>query len=245
VKEFKRLLLAGGAIFVLGIVLLFPARVAHHWFSPDAFQLAGIEGSIWKGTAAEASVAGIYLSKVRWSFSPLALLRGRLAYSVAAEPASGFVESELALGFLGTLYVDTLNAAAPLAVFRDALRLDDVAGDVTLQLKKITIEDGWPNHVEGRAAVANLVLRALAAGSLGDFQAEVQTTDSTIIGSVEDVSGMLELAGTLTVNPDRSYALIGRVGPTATAIDSVKQQLSFLGTPDARGLREFRVEGAL
>lgn len=244
-KESKRLVLAGCATLLLGIVLLFPARVAHHWFAPDALQMAGIDGSIWSGTAAEASIAGIYLSNVQWSLRPFALLRGRLAYDLAAEPASGFIESELAVSFLGTVYVATLNAATPLSVFRNVLRLDDVAGDLSLQLADIVVEDGWPSDVAGRAAVANLVLRALAPGPLGDFQVEVQTTDGTIIGSVEDVRGMLELAGTLTVNADRSYALIGRVGPTASAIESVKQQLSFLGTPDARGLREFRVEGAL
>lgn len=241
----KRLLVLGGVTFLLGLVLAFPARVAYHWFSPEQLQVAGIDGTVWRGSAAEATIAGVYVSKLQWSFKPLSLLRGRIAYDLTAEPASGFIEGEFAFGLLGTVYIDTLNAAGPLSALRGPLRLDDVAGDMTLQLTGITIEDGWPNHVAGRAAVANLVLRALAPGAVGDFQAEFQTTDGTIIGSVEDVRGMLELAGTLTLNTDRSYALIGRVGPTSSAIDSVKQQLSFLGTPDARGLREFRVEGAL
>ncbi|MGB5352204.1 MAG: type II secretion system protein N [Woeseia sp.] len=243
--DIKKLLIAGGATLLLGLILMFPARVAHHWFSPPELQIAGIEGSIWRGSALEASVAGVYLSKLSWSFRPLALLKGRFAYDIAAEPVSGFIEADVAAGFLGTLYIDTLNAAAPLSVLKSALRLDDVAGDVSLQLSSIRIKDAFPVNIEGRAAVANLVIRALAPGPLGDFQADVQTTDGNILGSVEDVRGMLELAGTLTLNADRSYALLGRVGPTASAIESVKQQLSFLGTPDARGLREFRIEGTL
>ncbi|MBT8097131.1 MAG: type II secretion system protein N [Woeseia sp.] len=241
----KRLLLLGAAITLSGLILMFPARVAHHWFSPPELQVAGITGSIWQGGAAEATLAGVYLSDLSWSFSPWSLLRGRLAYEVAAQPVNGFVELDAAVGFLGTLYIDALNAALPISALAGPLRVEDVAGDVSLQLSAIRIKDGWPRHLEGRAAVANLKMRALAPGPVGDFQAEFQTSDEALVGVVEDVRGMLELAGTLTLNPDRSYALLGRVGATTSATDAVKQQLSFLGTPDARGLREFRIEGAL
>lgn len=241
----KRLVWAGGAVFLLGVFAMLPARVIHHWFSPAELKLAGIEGTIWHGRAAEADLAGVYLRELRWTFRPLSLLRGRLAYRIAATPAGGFIEADAALGFLGAMHVDDLRASVPVSAVAGPLRIADVAGELNLQLASLRIENGWPQFAEGRAAVANLVLRALAPGPLGDFTADIQTTDGAILGSVEDVRGMLELAATFSLGPDRSYSLIGRVGPTATAANSVRQQLGFLGTPDARGLREFRIEGVL
>lgn len=243
--EVRKLLLIGAATLLLGLVVMFPARVAYHWFVPDEVRLSDIDGTIWNGRAATADISGLYLSDLRWSFRPLSLFRARLAYTLTADPAGGFLEADAAASFLGTVYIDTLNAALPLAALQGAVRIDDVAGDLSLQLSDIRIENGLPRQAVGRIAIANLVVRALATAPLGDFEADIQTTDGDIIGSVSDVRGMLKVAGTVTLDENGGYALVGLVGPTASAAQSVVQQLRFLGTPDARGLREFRIEGAL
>ncbi len=243
--EVRKLLLVGAATLLVGLIVMFPARVAYHWFVPAEVRLSSIEGTLWNGRAATADVAGIFLGNLRWSFRPLSLLRGRIAYALAAEPAGGFLEADVAVSLLGTAYIDSLNAALPLAALQGALRLDDIGGDISLQLSDILIEDGVPRRAQGRVAVANLLVRALAPGPLGDYEADIQTSDGNIIGSVSDLRGMLKVAGTVSLDETGGYALVGLVGPTASAAESVNQQLRFLGSPDARGLREFRIEGAL
>lgn len=241
----RQMLLAGAATLLLGLIILFPARIAYHFLAPPDVRLASIDGSIWRGSASEAQIAGVYLRDLRWSLRPLGLLQGRFAFTLTADPAGGFAEADVALGWLGTGYVDALNCAIPLAALQGALRIDGVGGDLTLQLTDVKIEDGWPSHVAGRAGLANLVVRALDPAPLGDFEAEIQTSDDTIIGSIADIRGMLKVAGTLTLTNDRSYVLLGRVGTTASATAGVNQQLSYLGSADSRGLREFRLEGVL
>ena len=240
----KRLLVAGGAVLLAGLVAMLPARVLHAWLAPPELALAGIEGTLWNGRAGEAQIGAAYLRNLSWSFRPLALFTGRLAYRVEAEPPGGFIDAEVTLS-PGGIALPTLRAALPLSAFAGVAPLADVSGEVTLQVADIELENGWPTSLSGQAGLSNLLVRALATQPLGDFRAEFMTSGDTITGSVEDTGGMLDVAATLTLAPDRSYALIGRVGATASAATSVVEQLRFLGTPDARGLREFRLEGSL
>lgn len=241
----KRLLAIGVVVCVLGLLITLPARVVHDWVSPEQLKLAGIDGSLWSGSADEAMIQGVYLRKLKWDFQPLSLLVGKAAYTVRAEPAGGFVDANVAVGLGGEIRIDGLNAAIPLSTLQNVLRLDGVDGEITLRLDEMQLSDGWPTQASGQAGVSNLVMRALSPAPLGNYKAEFQTTDDGVLGSVEDLSGMLKVAATLQLNPDRSYALTGQVGPTATASSAVVEQLGYLGTPDARGLREFRLEGIL
>lgn len=243
--SWKRLLMAGLAVFAAGLIVRLPAAAVHGWFSPPGLKLAGIEGSIWNGGAREAEIEGVYLRNLRWDWQALQLFTGRLAYALEADPVSGFIDARAALTLAGNIHIAELNAALPLSALQSALRSDDIAGDISLKLSDVRITDGWPAELQGQAGASNLLVRALAPNPIGNYRAEFQTTGDAIIGSIEDVSGMLDVAATLTLRPDRSYSLIGRVAPTATATPPVVQQISFLGSPDARGLREFRLEGAL
>lgn len=243
--SWKRLLPLGLAVFIAGLVINLPARAVHDWLSPPALRLAGIDGSLWSGRAGEADIQGVYLRNLRWSINPWRLFAGQLAYDLKADPVGGFIDASAAVNLAGTLTLSRLNAALPLSALHGAIRNDDVGGDLSLQLSDVRIVDGWPTDLRGLAGASNLLIRALAPNPIGDYRAEFQTADDTIIGAIEDASGMLDVAATLTLRPDRSYSLVGRVAPTATATPSVVQQISFLGSPDARGLREFRLEGAL
>jgi general secretion pathway protein N len=90
----KALVSIGLVTFVSAFVVMFPARVAYDWFAPSTVQVSGLEGSIWSGSAAEASVAGLYLRDLAWRLRPLRLFTGKLAASIEASPASGFLEAE-------------------------------------------------------------------------------------------------------------------------------------------------------
>ncbi len=241
----KRLLAIGAAVWLVGLLTMLPARVVHHWFSPPELQMSGISGTIWNGRASALQVQGLYLSNVRWSMQPLRLFTGKLAYLIQADPPGGFMTTRFAIGLNGRLHFNELQAALPIAALGAAIRNDDLGGDVTLQLDELELVDGLPTRALGQAGVANLLIKSLAPGPLGTFSVEFQNADNGITGIVEDVSGMLDVAATLQVNADRSYSLIGQVGTTQNAVPSIEQQLRFLGTANARGLREFRLEGAL
>jgi general secretion pathway protein N len=240
----RRLILAGVVTLLVGLIITFPARVAYQWFGPGGLKLSGIAGSIWRGSAKQGSASGIYLTDIRWSFRPLALLRGRLGYAISSNPASGFLDANVAIG-VGGVNMSDVNGAISLAALGDALPLKGIEGDVSLRFDKLVIRDGWTVGAIGTVDIANLVSRYLSPSVLGDYRAEFQSADEGILASVEAVSGVLELAGTITLTADRSYALIGQVAAKPSAPPAIRQQLQYLGSPDARGMRDFRVEGQL
>lgn len=241
----KRLILAGIATLIIGLISTFPARVAYQWFAPGELKLGGISGSIWRGAAAQGSAGGVYLTNIKWRFRPLGLLTGKLQFATSGNPASGFFDADIALGAGGSFTLSDVAAAVPLSALADAFPLSGIEGDVSLQFEELVIKGGVPVEATGTISIANLVSRYLAPTPLGDFRAEFQTADDGILGSVEAVSGVLELAGTIRLTQDRNYKFVGQVAAKPNAPLSITQQLQFLGTPNSRGQREFRLEGQL
>ena len=104
----KRLITLGLLVVLAGLIALFPARVAYRWFAPEQFIVSGISGTVWSGRASEASANGFYLRDLNWTFRPLKLFTGKVAYSVESKFASGFMQGQLGLGFGGEL-ADLMN----------------------------------------------------------------------------------------------------------------------------------------
>lgn len=240
-----RLILAGIVTLVIGLVVTFPARVAYRWFAPPELRLAGISGSVWRGTASRGQAAGIYLTNVAWDFKPLALLAGELAFSTRSNPASGFLDAEVAVGIGGDVTMSDVTGAVSLVSLAGAFPLSGVEGDVSLRFEELVIEGGLPVGATGTVSIANLVSRYLSPTTLGDYRAQFHTADDGISGAVEAVSGVLELDGTIRLMPDRTYQLIGEVAARPGAPAAVVRQLEYLGSPNSRGRREFRIEGQL
>ena len=241
----KRLIVAGAAALFIGLVVTFPARIAYQWFAPPGLVLSGISGSIWNGKAAQGSAANFYLSDLSWRLRPLSLFTLKAAYHIQATPAAGFMEADVALSPGGTVSLAGLNAAVPLAALSAIVPMNGIAGDVSVQLDRLVIDDGFPTEVNGTIEVSNLVLQALSQGTVGDYRAVLETADDAIRGTVEDVSGVLDIDGSLVLGRDRTYSLVGKVAAGPNAPATILEQLRYLGSPDADGKREFRFEGSL
>lgn len=238
---------AGAIVFVVGVIALFPARVAYQWFAPDTVQMSGIGGSAWSGRAAEMSVSGVYIRDVAWRVKPLNALTGSLALDLEATPTSGFVEGSVALGFGGTIRLSNLSGSVPLQMFAEPLRMPGLAGNASLQFDSIVVHDGVPTEVEGTFAVASLVAPMIDSSRtpLGSYRAEFMTTESAVVASVEDAGAVFDLAGSLTLSPDRSFLFLGQVAATDQTPEKLRGQLRFLGSPNERGQHEIRFEGSL
>jgi general secretion pathway protein N len=239
------LIAVGVAALVVGLVATFPARIAYRWFGPDEVALSGISGSIWNGAATQGSAGGLYLSELAWRFRPLSLLSLKAGYAVSGRLPAGFIESKVAFGPGGRVYLDDLATAVPLAYLDPLLPMTGIGGDVTVQFRRLTLAEGFPATADGTLSISGLILRPLSPSALGDFRAVFQTDDGVISALVEDVSGVLDVNGNLILQSDRTYSFVGQVAADANAPAAVVEQLRFLGSPDQQGRREFRFEGSL
>ena len=231
--------------FVAAFVAMFPARVAYDWFVPQAVQVSGLDGSIWSGSATGASVAGLYLRDVNWRLRPLRLLTGQLAASIEASPSSGFLEADVAVGFGGDVALANVNASLPLSAFATIARVPGLAGNASIQFQDLRLRDGLPVVADGTLTVADLVAPMVDASPIGGYRAEFFTDDNAVVASVEDVNGVFDLAGSLTISADRNYQFLGKVAATDKTSEKLRKQLRFLGSANDRGQHDIRLEGQL
>lgn len=241
----RTLVIAGVAALVVGLVIAFPARFAWQWLAPPGVAVQGISGSIWNGRAREASAGGLYLSDVRWRFHPFAIVYGRIEYGVSAAPVAGFIEADASLRATGTTGLENLKASLPIAALAPFIEVAGLDGNIDLEIDRLVIRDGLPIDGAGAVTLSGLVIRPLAASVLGDYQATVGTVDGTVRGEVRDLSGVLDVTGSIELRPDRTYSFIGQIGTRPGAPQELERQLQYLGSADAEGRRSFRLEGQL
>ena len=63
----------------------------------------------------------------------------------------------------------------------------------------------------GNVSVSNFFAPDLSAAQLGDYKADFQVTDGNITATIDDLSGVLDVSGTITLSPQRNYQVIGEV----------------------------------
>ena len=242
----KRGLIAIGVLTLLiGLLVMFPARVAVHWFVPSEIAIAGIEGSVWSGSADEASVSGMYCRDVTWSINALGLFTGKLSYRISATPVSGFLESDVNLGFGGGISLSNLTAALPLELFEDVSAIRGLRGSASFDFERVEIVDNLAVVADGTLQVANLVIPIITGEPLGGFEAQFFTQNNGIAASIEDTDGVVELAGSIQVRRDRSFEFIGQVIAKPDTPEAVRRQTQFLPPANDRGQQEIRLEGIL
>ena len=245
IRSTRGLITTGVLVLVLGLIILFPARVAIGWFAPAEIAISGIQGSVWNGTANEAAFSGIYVRDVEWRLNALQLFTGKLSYSVAATPVSGFLESDVSVGFNGALTLSDLTAALPLDLFADVSGVRGLQGNASLTFERVEIVDGLATAADGTVQIANLLVPIVGRDSLGGYKAEFFTQNNGISASIEDTDGVLDLAGSLQIRTDRSFEFIAQVIAKPETPQSIRNQLQFLPPANARGQQELRLEGIL
>jgi len=244
-KTWSRLLAVGLVTLFLGLIIFFPARVAYQWFAPQAISLAGIDGSIWTGSAREAHVNGLHMRDLVWRCRPLAFFTGKLGYDIKASPATGFLEAKIGIGIAGRTTVTDLNAALSLQSLQQSIGMPGLSGQVNAQFDRLVIDNGLPVAADGVLEVANLVAPLVYRSSIGGYRADFFTQENGVMASVEDTDGTVDLAGSLQVSGDRSYQFVAQLAAKNDTPTQLRDQMRFLGTPNERGQFEMRLEGQL
>lgn len=241
----RGLLLVAALTVALALIVMFPARVVYHWVAPGGIAASGIHGTVWRGRADAVAIGGIYLSDVSWRLQPLHLFIAKARYHMQGSPVSGFVEGDIGIRIGGSMSVSNLTASLPLQLFAKSLNITGLAGDASVRFDRIRVRDGLPVAADGTIEVNNLVAPRLSRESIGGYQAEFFTQNNGVTATVEDTDGVVDLAGSLQINDDRSYQFLGKVVVKPQAPASLLRQLEYLGSADDRGQRELRLEGTL
>ncbi len=241
----RRAVIVAVLTFAVGLISLFPARIAYRWFAPAELVLSGIEGSIWRGRAQAANVAGVYLADTGWRARLIRLLTGKLAFAIESRPVAGFVDAEVAVGLGGSVHVRDLRASIPLAALEQATGVKGIGGTLNAAFDRLQLADGLPVAADGTVEVSSLLLPLVSTAPIGGFKATFFTADEGVAASVEDTDASVDLAGSFALSEDRSYRFLGKLAPKPETPRAIRRQMRLLGSADERGQHELRLEGSL
>lgn len=243
------LIALGAGAYVAFALSTFPASVAVRWFAPDTVSLAGVEGTVWRGSAAYGGASGYAVSDVRWQLRPAALVTGRLSLSAEARLGDGFVRTDVTLGRSRVSFSE-LRAALDVALLSQMLPAE-ASGNASIELESLELIDGWPVRASGTVRVANLVsapwipVPGVTTFRIGNFVARLSTADGQVVALINDEGGPLELEGTARLMPERRYRLEARARPRPEAPDMLVQGLRIMAPPGSGGYHAVETSGEL
>ncbi|SHI20584.1 type II secretion system protein N [Ferrimonas marina] len=241
--------LVGLAVYLLFLLVTLP--MAWVWKLapvPSGVELNGLQGSVWKGQAAQLKVADRTLEQLSWELYPSRLLMGQAALSFRVDGTDVQGQGDVRYG-LGGLDAEGLRFSAPIGWLVGDARLPlrtQLAGNVTLNLSRLEQGEPWCEQLNGRLLVDALDVRnqfghyplGNMAGSLGCQQGNVQL----LLDGAENQIGVEGQALLLANNQVEVDALIRE---TDNQPQDLRQALQFLGKPNADGAYPITYNGAL
>ena len=225
------LMLVIGAYLILLLATL-PARTVFSWFTNNDIRAAGVEGSIWRGSAATLTIGHTDFSPVTWRFTPSSLLVLKLGFMVEALQPDGFVWTRVEVSPLGAIALRDLQAALPVEPFSRTLRIGGLGGELDAHMTEVVLRTGWPRRLDGKVQIKRLRLNIPQTEQLGNYVLTFSDQrDDPLVGEIRDMDGPLALEGTLTLTRDRSYLIEGLITPRPSASTQLGNALQFIGPP--------------
>lgn len=248
----SRLLTTGLLCLLLFMVVRFPAEKAFAWFAPAEVGGFGISGTIWKGEARVISVAGLQLRNTEWDIAAWRLLTGKLSGPFRSRWGGGFIEADGGISLTGTISLSDVRGSFDIAPLTSVLGVPDLGGIANLEFTEVVIRDNWPQRLVGRGELRSLSSPLMGRGDaqfIGNvgfvFNTSKETDLDTVTGQLQDTGGPLQLNGTLVLTQPRNYELKTRIKARPSAPDSLRNNLAFLGAPEADGTRVFQLAGSM
>lgn len=239
-----------GAVYLAGLVALFPASLAVRWFVPDipGLHLGVVEGTIWNGRVNGIDYQGWSPGNATWSLQPLSLFSLAIAADVRLERSGKSpMTANVRVTADGHVRVNALHGVITLAELARAQLLPPniATGDILLEMASIEFLDGRLVAAEGRAGLAGLRSTLLPGVALGSYEGNVETGGGGVNAVFHEVEAPLRVAGQATLQPDGRYAVSGNITPTSETPENLARGLMLLGQPDASGRYEFNFSGRL
>tara|TARA_Y100000768_G_scaffold157085_1_gene117228 strand:- start:999 stop:1742 length:744 start_codon:yes stop_codon:yes gene_type:complete len=241
----KKQLLISLVILLLMMILQFPAITAINSINKNNLKVNGVNGTVWKGSASEISSNEIYLRQTRWKIVPSELLKGNLSFDVSTYPFNGHLKFNLILDPINNLRATDIDGNFPNDILEIIAPYLGVSSEIVMNIKSLSLNSKNINQLEGQILLKNLVMKGISNRILGSYKVDLFERNGEIYGSIDEISGEIDIAATLSLTLSGKYIIDGIVSAKQNTNNQVKTILSFLGAENENGQRSFRFEGEI
>ena len=240
----KQLLISLFALLLM-LILQFPAITAINSINKNNLKVNGVNGTVWKGSASEISSNEIYLRQTRWRIVPSELLRGNLTFDISTYPYNGQLKFNLILDFMNNLSATDIKGNFPNDTLEIIAPFLGVSSEIDMNIKSLSLNNKGINQLEGQILLNNLVMKGISNRVLGSYKIDLFERNGEIYGSIDDVSGEVDIAATMSLTLSGKYIIDGTVSAKQNTSNQIRTILSFLGAENKNGQRSFRFEGEI
>jgi general secretion pathway protein N len=218
VNRIVRFAALGVGAYLLILIASFPAtRISGELEERVAdLYLNGVSGTVFSGQAAQVVYQGLDLGTVHWQFHPLALLLGRLEYSLELDNPANAGHLNAGKTLTGRVYIDDLDIEFQPGRLVNHYSPTEFNSSGTMQLvfETISLEDDYAGEVSGRVQWRDAVVLEPVSLVLGQLDMDVSSEDGMLIGRFDN-SGDLGVSGEVALSAANEYRveLLLRPGP--------------------------------
>ena len=241
----KKQVLVSLFALLLMLILQFPAITAINSINKNNLKVNGVNGTIWKGSASEISSNEIYLRQTKWKIAPSELLKGNLTFDISTYPFNGQLKFNLILDLMNNLRATDIKGNFPNDILEIIAPFLGVSSEIDMNIKSLSLNNKGINQLEGQVLLNNLVMKGISNRVLGSYKIDLFERNGEIYGSIDDVSGEVDIAATMSLTLSGKYIIDGAVSTKQNTSNQVRTILSFLGTEYENGQRSFRFEGEI
>tara|TARA_Y100000590_G_scaffold301813_1_gene340233 strand:- start:1847 stop:2593 length:747 start_codon:yes stop_codon:yes gene_type:complete len=241
----KQLLISLFTLLIM-LILQFPAITAINSINKNNLKVNGVNGTVWKGSASEISSNEIYLRQTRWKIVPGELLKGNLTFDISTYPFNGQLKFNLILGPMNNLSATDIKGNFPNDILEIIAPFLGVSSEIDMNIKSLSLNNNKDiNQLEGQILLNNLVMKGISSRVLGSYKVDLFERNGEIYGSIDDISGEVDIAATMSLTLSGKYIIDGAVSAKLNTSNQVRTILSFLGAENENGQRSFRFEGEI
>jgi len=241
----KKQVLVSLFALLLMLILQFPAITAINSINKNNLKVNGVNGTIWKGSASEISSNEIYLRQTKWKIAPSELLKGNLTFDISTYPFNGQLKFNLILDLMNNLSATDIKGNFPNDILEIIAPFLGVSSEIDMNIKSLSLNNKGINQLEGQILLNNLVMKGISNRVLGSYKIDLFERNGEIYGSIDDVSGEVDIAATMSLTLSGKYIIDGAVSEKQNTSNQVRTILSFLGAENENGQRSFRFEGEI
>ncbi len=227
------------------MILQFPAITAVNSIKKNSLKVNGVNGTVWKGSASEISSDEIYLRQTKWEIVPSELLKGNLTFNISTYPFNGQLKFNLNLDIMNNLSATDIEGNFPNDTLEIIAPFLGVSSEIDMNIKSLSLNNKGINQLEGQILLNNLVMKGISNRVLGSYKIDLFERNGEIYGSIDDVSGEVDIAATISLTLSGKYIIDGAVSEKQNTSNQVRTILSFLGAENENGQRSFRFEGEI